>query len=97
KRTACSSLDTGLQGQARSCGASLLANAIDQTMNFCRLHWPLREQVGSHEDLCITLSAAHRHDGVLRDTSRSARFSVAMHFGDALRHMALIAIRHARE
>jgi len=47
--------------------------------------------------LCITLSAAHRHDGVLRDTSRSARFSVAMHFGEALRHMALIAIRHARE
>ncbi len=47
--------------------------------------------------LCITLSAAHRHDGVLRDTSRSACFSVAMHFGDALRHMALIAIRHARE
>ncbi len=29
--------------------------------------------------LCITLSAEHGHDGVLRDTSRSARSSVVMH------------------
>ncbi|RMP70956.1 hypothetical protein ALQ20_03701 [Pseudomonas syringae pv. atrofaciens] len=78
-------------------GVSLLTKALVQTPYLRGLHRPLREQARSHEDLCVTLSAAHRHDGVLRDTSRSACFSVAMHFGDALRHMALMAIRHARE
>ncbi|NAO67929.1 hypothetical protein PspP127CL_18720, partial [Pseudomonas syringae] len=50
-----------------------------QTPYLRGLHRPLREQARSHEDLCVTLSAEHGHDGVIRDTSRSARSSVVMH------------------
>ncbi|SFO31086.1 hypothetical protein SAMN05444065_11287 [Pseudomonas syringae] len=58
-------------------GASLLANTIDQTMNFCGLHWPLREQAKrrparSHRSASSS-STTRSLTGATRTARQSAR------------------------